>query len=516
MTKTSYLYDINGAYYEGDETRHYFASSGSEAEFLDRLKRANGSFSVQIKLGETIFAAVDRYRSTPLFYRPEDPQKRIASTARELGRLSQDILKQAPSLALAEYLATGYTTEDSTLHPAIKQIPAGHYLCWEAAKPPRIVEYYSFRPDSTLADDPDILCEQLDDIHNQLARRLIRSLDGRTVLLPLSGGWDSRLIAHILKRQGYEKLICFSYGSPGNPESLLSQRAAQELGYRWIFIPHNRRLWYRSYHSPERNDYFAQSFNYCSCPHTQDWLAVKYLKDKGLIPEDSVFVPGHAADFLEGSHLSPALPELDTISPAYLVNSLIKRHYSLWNWQDGGYRALFTDHLLSEINPPATMNPALAAGILESWDLRERLGKFIFNSLRVYEYYGYQWRLPLMDTALMDFWEAVPLHLRVNRKLWHDYAVRYLPTNVEIFSKPGLSDRLTSRILKSFIGDLTDIRYGRFLDPSNPLDTIKAKVSSLLLKGVNYPDFVDPEASIQMCNLNALQSVLALKEALED
>ena len=162
------------------------------------------------------------------------------------------------------------------------------------------------------------------------------------------------------------------------------------------------------------------------------------------------------------------------------------------------------------------MNPALAAGILESWDLRERLGKFIFNSLRVYEYYGYQWRLPLMDTALMDFWEAVPLHLRVNRKLWHDYAVRYLPMNVEIFTKPGLSDRLTSRILKSFIGDLTDIRYGRFLDPSNPLDTIKAKVSSLLLKGVNYPDFVDPEASIQMCNLNALQSVLALKEALED
>jgi asparagine synthase (glutamine-hydrolysing) len=179
---------------------------------------------------------------------------------------------------------------------------------------------------------------------NQLARRLIRSLDGRTALLPLSGGWDSRLIAHLLKRQGYEKLICFSYGSPKNRESTISQLAAQELGYRWIFVPHNRRTWFRAFQSSERKAYFAHSFNFSSSPHVQDWLAVKYLKDKGLIPEDSVFIPGHAADFLEGSHLSPTLPELDTISPVYLINSLIKRHYSLWNWQDGGYRALFTDH----------------------------------------------------------------------------------------------------------------------------------------------------------------------------
>jgi hypothetical protein len=112
--------------------------------------------------------------------------------------------------------------------------------------------------------------------------------------------------------------------------------------------------------------------------------------------------------------------------------------------------------LLSEINPPATMNPTSAARILESWDLRERLGKFIFNSLRVYDYFGYHWRVPLMDNLLMDFWEAVPLHLRVNRRLFLEYTSCFLKTNVEIFCRPPLSDRLASPILKTYPGDLTD------------------------------------------------------------
>ncbi len=70
--QTSYLFDSDGRYYEGMDTALYFAKATDETSFAELLRQANGSFRAQIKLGDTIYAAVDRYRSTPLFFLPDD------------------------------------------------------------------------------------------------------------------------------------------------------------------------------------------------------------------------------------------------------------------------------------------------------------------------------------------------------------------------------------------------------------------------------------------------------------
>jgi hypothetical protein len=47
----------------------------------------------------------------------------------------------------------------------------------------------------------------------------------------------------------------------------------------------------------------------------------------------------------------------------------------------------------------------------------ERQAKFICSSVRVYEDFGFEWRLPLFDHELMDFW-ARAAQLRVGRALY--------------------------------------------------------------------------------------------------
>jgi hypothetical protein len=45
--------------------------------------------------------------------------------------------------------------------------------------------------------------------------------------------------------------------------------------------------------------------------------------------------------------------------------------------------------------------------------------------VRVYDHFGLQWRLPLYDAELMDFWARVPVHWRYARKLYFRYVAKH-------------------------------------------------------------------------------------------
>ena len=43
--------------------------------------------------------------------------------------------------------------------------------------------------------------------------------------------------------------------------------------------------------------------------------------------------------------------------------------------------------------------------------------KFIANSCRVYEFWGYEWRMPFWDIEFINFWNDLPLQLRLEKFL---------------------------------------------------------------------------------------------------
>jgi asparagine synthase (glutamine-hydrolysing) len=153
----------------------------------------------------------------------------------------------------------------------------------------------------------------------------------------------------------------------------------------------------------------------------QDFPAVKELKIQGKIPENSVFVPGHTG---YGCYIPEYCLDNSTSfdSEAYLAASL-KNHYNLWGWPYGQeLEKIFKQRISKSISGLEIKDNETFANAIEYFDSNERQAKFIYNSVRVYEFFGYEWRIPLCDTELIKFFLRVPLKYRINQDLYKKYA----------------------------------------------------------------------------------------------
>jgi len=95
----------------------------------------------------------------------------------------------------------------------------------------------------------------------------------------------------------------------------------------------------------------------------------------------------------------------------------------LWRWPNHRKQLnkQFVNKITNVVGPINNCNPEGGADILECWDWQERQAKFIVNSIRVYEFFGYKWRLPLWDKELIEYWARIPLEKRINRYLYFKY-----------------------------------------------------------------------------------------------
>jgi hypothetical protein len=193
------------------------------------------------------------------------------------------------------------------------------------------------------------------------------------------------------------------------------------------------------------NAYRRYGSGLCSLPHIQDWPAVKVLKEEGRIPADSIFLPGHtivnpsqyanlqlhsvkeedgSGNTTDQASNPPAQRE-EEFAVERLVDDLITDNYNLAGRPIDDpvtlkeMRAL----VLSSLDEHCQKSNYVCA--YEGWNYRERQVKFIFNSIRVYDFWGYQWWLPLLDKELMDFWRRVSLEQRFDK-----YIVRVYTDNL--------------------------------------------------------------------------------------
>jgi len=394
-------------------------------EILRILKDVNGFFAVIKKKENKLIAVVDRLRSIPLFYGLEGKNFYLSDDPHWILERIAD--KSCDMKSQKEFLATGYVTGSDTLYKNIKQIQAGEVLLFtDNANTNVNIEtkrYYKYIKQSDFTENFDILLEALDDRVNNVFERLIKVLDGRPVVIPLSGGYDSRLIAVMMKEFNYENVICFSYGRPGNTESKISQQVARNLGYRWEFVPYSNKSWHNWYYSKEMQHYMLFGGGFSSVPHIQDWPAVWELKKNDRIPENSIFIPGHSADFIAGSHITNIYKIYGKVyGEEKLLKTIVNYHYNLYKWPKRDF-LVFRDKILSFLSSGEWDIETFEglANFFEYWDWQERQAKFIVNSVRVYEFWGYDWLIPLWDNELMDFFIKVPLEYRLNKKLYDTY-----------------------------------------------------------------------------------------------
>lgn len=404
LSVKGFIYGPDGILIRDADLAAFFAETTSEQHFRDKLQQANGLFAVVMQQGEQVYCATDPTRTFPLFYSLDQGMLRISDAAAQAAPGPLQLLPEARE----EFLYTGYVTGKVTLLQGVNQLQAGAYLVVDDE---RLTEqfYHLYISDDDIKESFDKLALQLAGIFDRVGERLVRALNGRTAVLPLSGGYDSRLIAVWLKKLGYPKVICFTYGTPSSPDVRMSRKVAAQLGVPWHFIAYTPQLIGDFLHTPEFQNYFPFAANYTSALFTQDYFAVRHLVSQGLIPEDAVIVPGHTGDFIAGGHLAPGLTE-DNVP-----DQLIRRHYVFKE----GAKSIF----LSRISLPQV--PARPYEYFENWNLKERQAKFIINSNRIYEFWGKEHLVPLWDKELVQFFGRLPLEYKAGRMLFDHVVLRY-------------------------------------------------------------------------------------------
>ncbi|KKH50071.1 hypothetical protein EO95_05910 [Methanosarcina sp. 1.H.T.1A.1] len=397
---------------------------GKEKEIRDLLKQLNGEFAFVAETKNTILCAVDKTRSIPLFYIKTKNNFIVSDSAYYLkDKINQHLNEENA----AEFMVAGYVTGNETLFKDIKQIRNGEFLNYQKnEKSLKSCCYFRFLHGDYYELPETELLEMLDQTLVNTFSRLIDSTSkqGKRLVVPLSGGLDSRIIVAMLKRLGVNDVICMSYGRKGSRESEISKQVAEALGYEWLFVEYTAKKWRECYNSKEADLFRIWAGNLSSLPHMQDFPAVRELKVQGKIPENSVFVPGHSGDMLAGSHIPPYCLDnsADFNSEAYLAASL-KKHYNLWKWPyDQELENIFKQRISKSTSGLEIKDNETFANAIEYFDFNERQAKFIINSVRAYEFFRFGWRIPFWDTELINFFLKVPIKYRINQDLYKKYA----------------------------------------------------------------------------------------------
>ncbi|MGQ4876331.1 MAG: asparagine synthase-related protein [Promethearchaeia archaeon] len=417
-----HLFDKKENLYQGEDLNIYF-NCLSEADFKKKVITANGCFAVIVKNKNKIFVAVDRLRSMPLFYSLKDNIFYLSDNAYWIKNKLN--LKELNKISEQEFLLTGYVTGKDTLFTEIKQVQAGEYLVAKEESSKITIEtnrYYRYLHKDFFTKPKEKLFNKLDGISEKFIRRLIKSVNKRTIVIPLSGGYDSRYCAAMLRKLNYKNVICFSYGRKGYWESEISKRVASKLGYKWYFVEYTKNKWKDWSNSSEWKKFLEYGNNLASLAFLQDWPAIWELKKENKIPDDAIFVPGHTGDLLGGSwtpeplYVSKTDYNLDDVS-----NYLIKKHYCLLNFNEEYKKNSFLKKITMELNGLEISDVDSFVNLCDYWNVANRQAKFIINSVRAYEFFDYEWRIPLWDNELTDFWSRVPLRYRIKKELYEEY-----------------------------------------------------------------------------------------------
>jgi len=379
------------------------ASDIQKVDWNGFMKALSGNFAVIIEGEGFLFAAVDISRTWPIFYSGESW---VNLSIYDSLPINRSLTHRLNSQSVNEFFKLGFITGEETIFEGISQLQAGEYLCVDKESLTKD-RFFTYTPSDTPADysKPDVFVNQFDKLLMEKFTQLMDSFPGNNQwVVPLSGGHDSRLVVNCLKRIGVDNVVCFSYGTPGNKQSEISKRVAEAVGYKWYFIEYTEEKWKQLHDEGVIDAYIDYSFNGVSTPHFQDLLAVYELKNRSLIEDGAVFVPGHTSvsevGFIKPDPVNREIDPIDSLMKVKELNvhpELSTRVYekiSVLNKIIGNQ-----SHLLSE-----------------NFDWQEKQAKYINNSVCVYRFFGYRFALPLWDKEVADFWLHLPCELSEGRK----------------------------------------------------------------------------------------------------
>ncbi|TVR28193.1 MAG: asparagine synthase [Balneolaceae bacterium] len=374
------------------------------AEFLKKEKFWH--LSLVFESPEYTLLKSDIIRSTPLLYRFRDDSLWISD------RIKFDNGHNIDRDLIYEFTEMNNVLGDRTVFQDVSGVQAAEIVLFKKGgiKKSRYFRYNINQP--TYISDYSNLKKNaitLDDIFHKIFKEIVESMSGRgRIIVPLSGGHDSRIIVNYLYKLGYKHVVCYSYGMPGNIQSEISEKVAKTAGYEWHFIEYTEEKWYELHSSGIFDNYIEYASNGISNPHLQDFLAVYELNKNKVLKKGDLFIPGHGLDMLSNN-----------LDYSLLNGNAAERALKKFSWSED-FPKEKPEALFSILNQILEESGLSKEAFLDYIVWQERQAKFIFNSFRVYEFFGYEALAPFWDHRLVEFWLSVSKTLKFSRDFFKE------------------------------------------------------------------------------------------------
>lgn len=418
-------------------------------DLIPFLKSTKTEFGLICEFGNTLYCICDHVRTIPLYYAVLSDGIYVSDDAQWIvGQMNR---VNYPDISQAEFLATGYVTGHDTLVDSLNQVRAGEIVSIDMGTGDTDSrEYFTFHSEVVKDDDRGSLVSDFERTLDRIFDRLIERADGRQLVVPLSAGYDSRLIALMLNKKGYENVLTYSHGRVGNAEMTVAREVAENIGFKWKKIEYTNDRWWDWFHSDQRRAYYREVFDYASLPGIvhMNWPAVKVLVEGNVVDEDCIFVPGHTGMGMT-QHLPTYYTETDSISKNRLVSDLFDMNYWLWDF-DSELTQLFKSRLADSLPDNDSFDPRTAVAEYERWEWFEREAKWTNADLDVYRFFDREFALPLWDKELMSLWNCLPISYKENKEIAQEYVTSQYIARTGVSEEEATKTELQSPIRRTY------------------------------------------------------------------
>lgn len=387
----------------------------------ERLSCIPGCFSLVIEQDDCVILAGDIAGGFPLLYSSDGQGIAVSDNASAAAPARMEIRP----LAAAEFRMATYVSDGETLLAGLRQIRPGEIVViGKADGSTERHDYWSF----ATGKSHHASTEEYDRILHEVFTDLGDALGGRRVYLPLSGGLDSRTVAVMLRRVGYDNVSCFSYGRKGSFESETARAVARALGYEFSFLEYTADDWESFYESRDWDGFLSYAFSFCRTACVQPTMAVARLARKPGDGERGVVIPGHISynsavplEALCGKALSR-----DKVAELFLGDEYVHDVMSV------AERAALLEKVTQGLGLEKGRRYKPSEWLPAFWNLgwRGSQTQFYNHDVRSYEYYGFEWEMPFWDVRVADYWKAVAPDQAFRRRLYHEYCERWINPHV--------------------------------------------------------------------------------------
>jgi len=386
-----------------DEVEGYLASLPCES-FVTGVTALEGRFLVLWQDQFNLYICCDRYGLHPIYYRLTPASLELFD--RILNGSYPLFIPRDNALA---FLLLRFMPGRHTLFDGIDQLMPGDCLLLKTMTGEVAIESVCVYPSKSIGEvDEEGASHTFHALFREgLEKRIQAYNHGEKLLLPLSGGLDSRyLLGTALELVAPSRIVSMTFGTPGSYDYEIGRQVAEAAGVRHVAYPL----------SPD--NYSAEAFQN-NCRDTDGQISftteapVETYQD--FAQYGSVVLSGYVGDTVMGKKVHPhmvidrrsivlddVIIKSDDPLTGYLASQIVEDSYYYENWEA----------------------PSLTAP--ELWFFINHFTKYsIYCVCKYREHFKYV--SPFIDYAFLDYVLNLPSEFRNSRRLYFSWLERHFP-----------------------------------------------------------------------------------------